>query len=346
MESLPDVTDFFATLQTPLTPLLPSSWAGEALFAGLQGRSDLLHTAALWTTAFGLTIVLRAANERWHFAGFSRAQEARKARFTKLRFLDRGARALPVSPPRRHLLVKDVKVFMRDVSQWSQLLLLFALVLVYLYNFSVLDLDRIPYVTDVVKGVYALVNLGMGGLVMATIAVRFVFPAVSSEGAAFWIIRASPVSMRDFLWSKFWVGLVPVLLLTEGLTIAANEVLGVDPVLKLVAAGAVFGLGFALVGLATGLGARYPRFDADNATQVAGSYGGIMFMILAVSVVLVVIGLAGWPASRYLWYSAHGMTVPWAQHVLMAACFGAATSLCALTCWFGMRSGVRALASM
>ena len=37
VESLPDITDFFATLQSPITPLLPSFWAGEALFASLQG---------------------------------------------------------------------------------------------------------------------------------------------------------------------------------------------------------------------------------------------------------------------------------------------------------------------
>ena len=87
-----------------------------------------------------------------------------------------------------------------------------------------------------IKNVYAFVNLGMAGFVMATVAVRFVFPAVSAEGAAFWIIRTAPISMRDFLWSKFWTGLVPVLVLTEGLTIAANEFLGVDPFLKVVAA--------------------------------------------------------------------------------------------------------------
>ena len=116
---------------------------------------------------------------------------------------------------------------------------------------------------------------------MATVAVRFVFPAVSAEGSAFWIIRTSPISMHDFLWSKFWTALVPVLLFTEALTIAANQLLGVDPFLKVVAAGGIVVMTFALVGLATGLGARYPRFGAD-ATQAAGSYGGVMFMILAV----------------------------------------------------------------
>ena len=153
---------------------------------------------------------------------------------------------------------------MRDVSQWSQLLLLLALVLVYLYNFRVLDLERIPYMSGVIKNVYAFVNLGMAGFVMATVAVRFVFPAVSAEGAAFWIIRTAPISLSDFLWSKFWTGLVPVLVLSEGLTVAANQLLGVDPLLKAVTALAIVFMSFALVGLATGLGARYPRFAADN----------------------------------------------------------------------------------
>src|SRR5262245_39971123 len=41
VESLPDLTDFFATLQSPITPLLPSFWAGETLFAALQiGRAS------------------------------------------------------------------------------------------------------------------------------------------------------------------------------------------------------------------------------------------------------------------------------------------------------------------
>src|SRR5687767_12404277 len=69
IESLPDITDFFATLQSPITPLLPSFWAGESLFASLQGGLDWLHTGALWTTALACTVLVGAANERWHFSG-------------------------------------------------------------------------------------------------------------------------------------------------------------------------------------------------------------------------------------------------------------------------------------
>ena len=111
--------DFFATLQSPITPMLPSFWAGETLFASLAGGRDLLHAGALWTTACAFTVMLSAASERWYFAGFSKSQEARKARFTKLRMLDRArARAAAVGrapepadqgpegvPARRHPVV-------------------------------------------------------------------------------------------------------------------------------------------------------------------------------------------------------------------------------------------------
>jgi ABC-2 type transport system permease protein len=345
VESLPDVTAFFATLQSPITPLLPSFWAGETLFASLRGGGDLLHAAALWTTALASVVLLRMAAERWYFAGYSRSQEAPKARFTQFRTIDRLAGWLPLSPVRRHLLVKDTKIFLRDVSQWSQLLLLLALVLLYLYNFRILDLQRIPYMSGVVKNVYAFVNLGLAGFVMATVTVRFVFPAISSEGAAFWIVRTSPVPLRDFLWSKFWAGLLPVVLLTEVLTIAANEFLGVDPFLKFAAALAILCMSFALVGLAIGLGARYPRFGADP-SEVAGSYGGVAFMVQAVLFVIVMIVLAGWPSSIYVVRRLRGLPLTAPQQLLAAGCTAAGIGISAFVWLASMRSGVAALERM
>lgn len=345
VESLPDIADFFANLQSPVMPLLPSFWAGESLFAELQGGRDLLHGAALWTTALACTVLLGAADRRWHFAGYSRSQESAKARVNQLRAIDAVARALPLSTVRRELVVKDVKVFLRDVNQWLQLLPLCALVLLYLYNFRTLDLERIPYMSGFLKNVYALVNLAMAGFVLATVAVRFVFPAVSTEGAAFWIVRASPVSLRDFLWSKFWTGLAPLLIFIEGLTIAANELMGVDPWLKALAIVAIAFMTVALVGLAVGFGARYPRFGADP-TQAAGSYGGVSFMVLAVLYVLVMVALLGWPSSMWLFSRLRGIRMSSVRELLMIASLVSAAALSVAIPWMAMRSGVAALERM
>ncbi len=343
VQSLPDVTAFFATLQSPATPFLPSFWAGESLFAGLRGGTDLLHLGALWSTALALTVLARAAYGRQYFDAWSKAQEARKARFTRLAWLERLLAALPLPAPRRALLVKDLKVFLRDTTQWSQLLLLVALALVYVYNFRVLDLDRIPYMSQVIKNAYAFVNLAMAAFVTSAVAVRFVFPAVSAEGQAFWIVRTAPVPLASFLWSKFWTGLVPILLMAETLTIASNRLLGIGTPLRVLGAVAIAFLTLALVGLACGMGARYPRFEAENLTQVAGSYGGVSFMVMAVLLILATITLLAWPASLYLWHEYNGLPIRPARQLAMAAALLAAASLCVVTFWRSMRSGVRAL---
>ena len=343
LESLPEVADFFTTMQSPVMPLLPSFWAGETLFTALQGRVDWLHAGALWTTALALTVLTRMAYGRMYFAGWSKAQEARKARFTRLLWLESVLAATPMPLAWRSLMTKDLKVFLRDTAQWSQLLLLVALSAVYLYNFSVLDLDRLPYMAGAVKNAYAFVNLALAAFVLSAVAVRFVFPAVSAEGPAFWIIRTSPVSLRAFLWSKFWTGLVPVLVLAEILTIVSNEFLGVPAFLKLVDAVSIFFMTVALVGLATGMGAVYPRFRAENLTQVSGSYGGVAYMVAAVGFIVVEIALVGWPTLTYLWYDHQEVRIPAARQVAMGLSFLCALSLCLATFWLGMRRGVRAL---
>jgi ABC-2 type transport system permease protein len=343
VQSLPDVTAFFATLQSPVTPLLPSFWAGEALFSALQGGVDWLHAGALWTTALAFVVLAREAYARYYFSGWSKAQEARKARFTSLTTVERLAAAAPLGPASRGLLVKDLKVFLRDTAQWSQLLLLVALALVYLYNFRVLDLDRIPYMSGMIKNAYAFVNLSLAAFVISAVAVRFIFPAISLEGRAFWIVRSSPVPMRTVLWSKFWGGVLPILVMAEGLTLASNEFLGVAPFLKVLCGIAVLFVTFGLVGLAAGMGARFPRFTAENVTQVAGSYGGIAFMILAVLFVLVEIALLAWPSSVLLWHQFRGVPLRTVQQVLVVASLASAAVLAVLVCWLPMRRGVLAL---
>jgi len=346
VRSMPDVTAFFASLEAPITPLLPSFWAGEMIFEGLLGRVDVFHAACLWSTALAFTVMARAMYGRFYFRGWSKAQEARKVRFTRLGLLDPILRASPLGPSSRSFVMKDVRVFLRDTTQWSQLLLLVALMLVYLYNFRVLDLDRIPYMAGMVRNAYAFVNLAMAAFVLSAVAARFVFPAVSAEGPAFWLVRTAPVGMRSFLWSKFWIGLVPVLLMAETLTILSNEFLGSLSFLKWLTAGAIFFMSFALVGLAAGMGAVHPRFKAENLTQVAGSYGAVAFMVLAVFYILAMILLLAWPSSIFLWHEFRHIPIPDYRLAIMGACLIAALTLSVVTFLLPMRRGIRALEAL
>jgi Mn2+/Fe2+ NRAMP family transporter len=94
------------------------------------------------------------------------------------------------------------------------------------------------------------------------------------------------------------------------------------------------------------LGARYPRFAADNPSQIAGSYGGVAFMILAVLYVLVMIVLLGWPSSLYLFSQVRNRPLTGNQEILIAVMFTTAAALSIAIWLLGMRTGVRALQEM
>jgi hypothetical protein len=94
-----------------------------------------------------------------------------------------------------------------------------------------------------------------------------------------------------------------------------------------------------------GLGARYPRFGGDP-SQVAGSYGGVAFMMQSVLYILVMTALLGWPSSVYLLQPVRRAPLSIVQELLMLLSLATAAAMSLAIWWFSMRSGVRALERM
>src|SRR5207237_10466138 len=134
---------------------------------------------------------------------------------------------------KRELLLKEVRLFFRDTTQWSQLILLAVLVLVYVFNIKFLPL-RGEGMTFFLVNVVPFLNLVLAGFVLASVAARFIFPGVSLEGRTLWLLRSSPMSVRELLWSKFWVGTLPLLILALVIVGVTNYLLQVSTFMFLV----------------------------------------------------------------------------------------------------------------
>jgi ABC-2 type transport system permease protein len=192
-------------------------------------------------------------------------------------------------------MVKDIKTFMRDTTQWSQVFLLLALIVVYLYNFKVLPLDRSPMPAGILRIVVSFANLALAGFVLSAVAVRFAFPAVSLEGRAFWILQSAPVSLRALVWSKFWLVFVPLLFLGELLIFLSNLLLHVPSWMMVISLITVFLMTFGITAIGIGLGALYPNFNYENAAEIPTSFGGAIAMILSVAFIAVAVMIEAWP---------------------------------------------------
>lgn len=299
-EEFSSLVDFIAVLRTPTSAWLPSEWAAEALMSYLNGYFQWFPFAFLWSTAAMCFVVGAGLHRRYFEAGFTRAQEGgeRKEGRPRSRFLDRILRGS--RPSTRVMVAKEIRVFFRDTTQWSQLILLSVLVAVYVYNITVLPLYTGERVSFLLINVVSFLNLGLAGFVVAAIAARFVFPAMSIEGRMMWLMRSSPINVRTIFWSKYWVGTIPLLVVALPLIVGTNIVLDASPFILVLTSVTMIGITFALTSLALGFGALYPNYDTENVAEIPTSFGGLLFMMAAVIYLAGVVILEAWPVYLFL----------------------------------------------
>lgn len=323
-EGFRSLVEFITVLRGSSSPFLPNDWLQRMLMGSLTGRWDPLPAYLLWSTAAALIVIGALLHRALYARGFTKAQEGAQ-QFARDGVLARALRRLlrPLGTLRAELVLKELRVFFRDSTQWSQLILLAVLVVVYVVNIRYLPLTG-EGMTFFIVNVIPFLNLALSGFVLASIAARFLFPAVSLEGRTWWLLRSSAMSMRDLLWAKYWTGTLPLLVLAVGIVAVTNVLLQVSPFMFAVSVGTITLMTFAVAGLAIGFGTLYPRFESENAAQIPTSFGGLLFMMTSIAL----IGLVLWLEARpiYAWLSARtaGDTAPAADLVPWLAAAAAA----------------------
>jgi ABC-2 type transport system permease protein len=239
----------------------------------------------------------------------------------------------------RPVVVKDVKTFCRDTGQWSQLFQLLGLVVVYVYNFSVL-----PVISA--ENVYAFFNLALAAFVTASIAVRFVFPALSLEGKTFWVLKSAPLHLRRWWWSKFWVNLLPLVVFGEILVVVTNHLLQVSPFMMVLAPATLFFLTFGIVALGMAVGIAYPNFTAEHHAKIAAGYGGVLYMVLSMLFIGLVVVLEARPVHMLLVRRLHHLPLSPMDWGTVLAFFGLALAVAIGVFWVSARWSIRRLEAM
>jgi len=352
-EKLVDPDAFFSIMQyvyaleTTNSPYLPTRWVTEILWSHLvvsSKGSQWFNMLLLWITAPALFIINVWVARVIYFIGFSKSQEAKRRRKGR-DMLDRIIKLIkrPFGNEVASIIEKDVRSFFRDNTQWTQLLLLGALVVVYVYNFSVLPLERSPIRVDFLQNVIAFLNMGLAGFVLSAVSVRFIFPAVSSERGAYWIIQSSPVSLKRFLWGKFVLYTIPMLIVSGSLVILTNYYLNVTTFMMLISSITMIFCTFAIVSLGVGFGAIYPNFKYENISQVSTGFGGLVYMIFSVLFISIIIILEAGPIYILFMASVRGVPVANLQWLFIILSFVLALIIILITIYKPMKVGFDAL---
>ncbi len=262
-------------LRAGTTPLAepggnPVAIAARAAARALAGdAAGLLHALLLLGGALLLTVLLAHLLAPLHLRLLRRSREEADA--TPRRRVPRRA-----ASAERELLRAEVRTLLRDAATPAQLGTLAAVFVLDLLNLKLLPGGDAAS-RDLVHGLQS----GLGLFLVSALALRFAFPAVSTDGRAALLLKSLPVSAARHLLVRWTVRAAPSLaaaLLLAGVSAWTLEARGF-PLVAALAVAAVGGL--AIPALQLGLGALFPRYDAPNPVSVALGPGGLVAMGLS-----------------------------------------------------------------
>ncbi|MEO0293646.1 MAG: hypothetical protein ABIN61_05435 [candidate division WOR-3 bacterium] len=215
-----------------------------------------------------------------------------------------------------NILQKDIKAFLRSPIQWSQLLIIGTLLVIYTFS-----LRRTPlYVKDPFwLSIFALINTAFIGYITVTLSLRFVYPGVSLEGRTWWILRSSPLSPSLFLQSKGIFFLLVNILISQPVVILSN--IALVKYTKIVVLSAILSIIFSIVSiyLSISLGTIFADFRETNPAKIASGAGGLLTAIINLFYIAISMALFTTPISIYIKNQLQGFLISIKRPLLISS---------------------------
>ena len=293
-----------------LNPFLPSAWMARAVVSwsgGLWREGGFFFLLLLSNALFGLTLGFEVASryfyDSWTHAFSHRSERsirkagARRAARLRTTLLERALGRLPprvIGRPVRALTLKDTRVFWRDPAQWTQVMIFFGLLSIYVLNLrNVASGFQNPFWTTMIS----YLNLTACALTLSTLTTRFVFPQFSLEGRRLWIIGMAPLGLPKVLMQKFWSSCLAATSITVGLMITSCCILKLNAGRIEYFVAAVTLISVSLCSMSVSLGAIFPNFKEDNPSKIVSGFGGTLCLVASFVYIVLFVTLLAFPAS-------------------------------------------------
>ncbi len=221
-----NVLKYMGSLDLKVFYYFPFSWLARAMSLSADGRS-----VPFWKT-IGLFVMLAAVllalvvwlRKKFYLQLFDKLNRGGKG-YYKSRW-----RPTDLRGGYRPLLRKEIKTFLRTPAQWSQLLIVGALVAVFVIN-----MKMIPLPHPSVKNFVSYLNLIMAVFIVSGLNSRFTFTSIPGEGPGQVHIFSSPCDKLKFYSFKLLFHLLPLLFVGFALYALGDLALHFDIFTRLIA---------------------------------------------------------------------------------------------------------------
>jgi ABC-2 type transport system permease protein len=341
-EAFNTVLLYIASLETPSSPWFPGTWCFDSIQNLLEKNMGpaLIDMALSWSFSLVAVLVMLLAADLFYKKGLSKSLGKKQK---TVKGPDNARLMQKNTSPTMALAFREIRSFMRDQTQWSQIFLVLALIVIYIYNFTLLPLDKSPIKAFYLQNLLSFLNMGLALFVLTAVAGRFAYPAVSMESEAFWIIRSSPVSLSRFLWIKFLVYLVPLFIMAQVLIVTTNILLHVTVFMMILSIVTTALVVPPVTALAIGIGSIFADFNLESPLKSVTSFGGMVYMTACAALVAAIILLEAGPVYTIFMADIKNRPLAGYEIVWSAASFVLVPLICTACVIVPMRLGARHL---
>ena len=273
------IANYLSYLQAPTAPYLPSWWFTKALisFANSNYLSFMHNFLLLYSVSIITFLSVLIVSRKVYLVAFSGSQTSplkiykyKKPFIFKFFNKDKNLKQI------LSFFYKEGITIRRDVRYYSQLILIIALSMVYIFSIKSIPLDNYE-----ARNFISFLNIIVVGFVMSAISLRFVFTSISSEGKNWWVIKSAPVNIKIFLFSKLIFYYIPVYIFSIILVSVSNYYLEADIFMSRLSVFLISVMSFVICLFAISFGSIFPDFNIENIHQIESSYGGFIFMAVS-----------------------------------------------------------------
>ena len=285
---------------------LPNSIASNVLYFITNGESfqAVLQAALLLFLTMVLFLIVVYVGKRYYYRSWlmtfefqARANTVESGR--RLKMFDFRSDSL-LSPQMESLVKKEYFQFFRDASQWIHLALM--IVLVGVFAISVGNLNPKLRVTEI-QTIGYLILYAFGGFLSCSLALRFVFPAISIEGSSFWSQLSAPLNLKKPFFIKFVIGfllvLIPALLVAAFSNVPFVRMSERRPILMYFGLYSALWVSLTLVSLNLGLGGYFANYKEKNPIRLASSQGATLTFLMSLVYLIALVSIFIIPLSEY-----------------------------------------------
>jgi ABC-2 type transport system permease protein len=270
--SIDQVSDFLRNLKTPDSIFLPHTHFMEivrettanGVYAGL---APFLYLASAGLAVAAATML---AAKLLYFDGYGK-----KGAYKKEKPLGAGY-VYGRQPAFISQMQKDTRYMLRDTSQWIQVVFLFGLVFIYLFNLYKLPADLFG-----LKDFIYFLNIAFIGLILSAVGSRFILPVISNEGRSFWVYRTAPMGMARYVLFKLLIYGAPVILTGQVVAFVSIKVLKSNEFISWITLYSTFFITLVIASAGIGFGAYFAKFDIKNPEELVTGAAGLAYMFVS-----------------------------------------------------------------